>query len=502
MTFFRTLSAFFRIRDLLACSRGNVALIFAFALVPLSLATGFGVDITRQRTAISAAQNVLDAAVLAAATSNLEDEDELRAVFDNYFEANADQIGLEGEFETNLEVGDDGELRATLQASIPAIFGGLIGMNTLPVDTFAAAVRGSNDFVEVALVLDNTWSMSASDGTGTTKINGLKTAASTLVRELMVSDDDRVRVSVVPYADYVNVGTGNRGASWLNVPADYSTTSNPPPRTCTQVPVTTTTCTGGVRGTCTRFRDGVPETYSCWTTPQTCTTRPVNPPRTTESCTGGGSPTTTWFRWYGCVASRNSGTLRLNDTQPGTRYPGLMQTSQTCLNPILPLTENRATVLSRIDGLIVNIGSYRPETYIPGGLIWGVNALSPTAPLAEGRAYGENVRKIIVLMTDGENTLRYVSSNGTHTAPSGSASAQQSQLAQTNSDVGSICTYAKSQGMEIYTVSLGAVSTTARNMLTACATSAAHAHAATDTRALLAAFRQIAQSINAVRLTR
>jgi hypothetical protein len=208
---------------------------------------------------------------------------------------------------------------------------------------------------------------------------------------------------------------------------------------------------------------------------------------------------TTWYRWYGCVGSRNTGTLRLNDTLPTTRYPGFVQTSQACLNPILPLTETKATVLSQINGLVVNIGSYRPETYIPAGMIWGINALSPSAPLTEGRAYGTNVRKIIVLMTDGENTLRYVSSNGTHTAPSGSTSA--AQLAQTNDDVGSLCTYAKSQNMEIYTVSLGVTSATARNMLTSCATSTAHAYAASDSTALIAAFRRIARSINAVRLT-
>jgi hypothetical protein len=199
------------------------------------------------------------------------------------------------------------------------------------------------------------------------------------------------------------------------------------------------------------------------------------------------------------VGSRNVGSLRLNDTIPTTRYPGLMQTSQTCLNPILPLSSTRTTVLSGINGLVVNIGSYRPETYIPGGMVWGINALSPTVPLSEGRAYGVNVRKIIVLMTDGENTLRYVSSNGTHTAPSGSGSA--AQLTQTNTDVGSLCTYAKSQNMEIYTVSLGVTSYTASQMLTNCATSAAHAYAASDSAALIAAFRKIARSINAVRLT-
>jgi Flp pilus assembly protein TadG len=482
---------------LVSCTRGNTALMFALMALPLAVVVGFSVDLARQSAAITAVQSSVDAAALAAASTELDDEAALEAVVEDFLAGNMNGTPLTDGFTTEVELIDSERLRVTVRGTVPAFFSGLIGRDYLPVEVTTTATRGSDAFVEIALVLDNTWSMSASGGT-TTKIAGLKSAATTLVNEVMTRDDGKVRVSIIPYADYVNVGTGNRSAAWLNVPADYSTTSTPAPRVCTQVPVTTTTCTGGVRGTCTRYRDGVPETYACWTTPQTCTTRPVSPPQTRESCTGGGSPVTTWYRWYGCVASRNTGSLRLNDTMPTSRYPGLMQTSQTCLNPILPLSATRATVLAQINALIVNIGSYRPETYIPGGMIWGINALSPSAPLTDGRAYSPTVRKIIVLMTDGENTLRYVPSNGTHTSPSGSSSA--TQLAQTNSDVGSLCTYAKSQNMEIYTVSLGVTSNTARNMLTSCASSAAHAHAASDSTALVAAFRKIARSINAVRL--
>lgn len=480
------------------CTRGNTALIFALAALPLAVGVGFSIDLARQGAAITAVQSAVDAAALAAAASDLDDEDALEAVVEDFWAGNRNGTPLSEGYTTEVELIDEERVKVTVRGTVPAFFSGLIGRDQLPVEAIAVATRGSDAFVEIALVLDNTWSMSASDG-ATTKIAGLKSAATSLVNEVMTREDGKVRVSIIPYADYVNVGTGNRSAAWLNVPADYSTTWTPPPRVCTQVPVTTTTCTGGVRGTCTRYRDGVPETYSCWTTPQTCTTSPVSPPRTQERCTGGGSPVTTWYRWYGCVGSRNTGSLRLNDTMPTIRYPGLMRTSQTCLNPILPLSETKATVLAQINGLVVNIGSYRPETYIPGGMVWGINALSPGEPLTDGRAYSPTVRKIIVLMTDGENTLRYVASDGTHTPPSGTGSA--SQLAQTNSDVGSLCTYAKSQNMEVYTVSLGVTSSTARNMLTSCATSAAHAYAASDSAALGAAFRQIARSINAVRLT-
>jgi hypothetical protein len=41
------------------------------------------------------------------------------------------------------------------------------------------------------------------------------------------------------------------------------------------------------------------------------------------------------------------------------------------------------------------------------GLAWGWRVLSPSAPFTEGRPYNDPsdpVRKVIVLMTDGENT--------------------------------------------------------------------------------------------------
>ena len=482
---------------LLSCARGNVAVAFTLVALPLAVMAGFSVDLWRQNAAIASVQSAVDAATLAAAATELDAVEDLKSVVDDYLAGNMNGTQLSAGYTTEVELIDGGRLRVSVRGTVPAFFSGLIGRDLLPVAATATATRGSNAIVEIAMVLDNTWSMTASAG-ATTRIAALKTAATNLTNEVMTRDDGKVRVSIVPYGDYVNVGLANRSASWLNVRADYSTTTTPAPRVCTQVAVTTTTCTGGVRGTCTHNRDGVLETYACWTTPQTCTATPVSPAQTRESCTGGGNPVTTWYRWYGCVGSRNTGTLRLNDTLPGTRYPGFVQKSQACLNPILPLTATKATVLSQIDGLIVNVDSYRPETYIPAGMIWGINALSPSAPLTDGHAYGANVRKIIVLMTDGENTRRYVSSDGTHGAPFGPNSA--TQLTQTNSDTVSLCNYAKSKNMVIYTVSLGVTSTTARNMLTTCATSAAHAHTANDSVALIAAFRRIARSINVVRL--
>ncbi|WP_293423943.1 vWA domain-containing protein [Phreatobacter sp.] len=406
----------------------------------------------------------------------------------NYLAANTSGTNADSARITSFRY-DTNKREVTLEAagSVETLFMQLAGYHRLSYKVNANAIRALNGSTELVLVLDNTWSMSG------TKLAALKTSAEELVTTLWRDPTVDIRIGVVPYADYVNVGTANRNATWVSVPADYSVTS---PRTCT-TKTTRSVCTRGSPRTCTRVIDGTPETYDC--TPQTCVNQTVPP---YESCSGGG---TTNYRWYGCVGSRATGTLCLNDTAPSTPYPGYLATSQNCLNPVVPLSSSLSIVLSSIRGMIVNVGNYKPMTYIPAGLIWGVNVLSPTMPFSEGKPYdGSNrrPRKVMVLMTDGANTLRLQASDGRHVAPSGTAAAQASQLAQTYADMAAICEYAKSQKIEIYTISFDITDPTAINAMRSCATSSAHAFDATDRTSLSQVFKNIAESLQNVRLTR
>ena len=500
----RIASMFEGLRRLWRDRRGNVALIFALAAPAVVLTIGFGIDLSRYQTARIASQDSADAAVLAGGSSGLRNLTEIEAFVTRYLQPNLAQGGQRMNTGYTVEVTQptSRQLKIVVRGEVDSMFGSLFGMNRMPMKITSIAERGAADGVELVMVLDNTWSMSAQAGAAT-RINALKSSARILTNALMTPDVQNVKFGLVPYAEYVNVGTGNRSAPWLSVPADYSTTSTPAPRVCTQVPVWTTTCTGGVRGTCTRFVDGLAENYACWVVPQTCVSAPAVPARTTESCTGGGSPVTTNYRWYGCVYSRNTGTLRLNDTQPATVYKGFLGTSQTCLNPILTLTDQKSTVLTAINNLVVNVGSYKPETHIPSGLIWGVNVLSPTQPFSEGRPYSagnRTPRKILVLMTDGENTLRYNAADGRHLTLSSNSATAATQKAATNQDVSDICSYAKGNGIEVFTVGLAVDTPSAQTMLRNCATDSAHYFDASDANSLVTAFTAIAASINAVRL--
>lgn len=478
------------INSLASSKQGNVAIITALVFPFLVVLGGGAVDFHRGYSARAQAQDAIDLAAISAASSRTVEVEELEDIAVNYLNGNiAGQMMNPGPTVTVHDPEVSG-FRMTLSGSVNSLFLGLVGIPTMPVEVETVVERGTMETIELVLVLDNTWSMSAPAGGGVTKIAALKSASNVLINALMANPDGAVKIGVVPYGDYVNVGTGNRNAAWLSVPADKVTTT---PGSCTTIK-TRTDCVRGAPKTCTRLKDGVSETYDC--TPQTCKT--VSIPEY-QRCTQTSSVTD---RWFGCVASRKDSSHRLNDNL-GRTYPGFLSRTQTCLTPITPLTQTKATVTSAINALIVNIGSgYKPETYIPAGLMWGINVLSPTEPMVEAAPYGVNntrPRKIMVLMTDGENTLRVNTSNGLHQAPSAGA-AGVTQLATTNSDTTALCNYAKSKNIEIYTVALAVTSQTARGLLENCASEADNYFDVEDTSQLEEAFLGIAASIYKVRI--
>ncbi|WP_181301215.1 pilus assembly protein TadG-related protein [Bosea sp. 124] len=472
---------------------------FAFAGVVLICLAGAVVDYGRVSKAHTSLQAATDAAALAAARLPSKDAGLMRTAANNFFVANS--IGIDGH---NIQITNftfqeaSGTVSVETSGVLDTSLMSLAGIKTMGFSAKSAAVKEVTGTVEMALVLDNTWSMSDSAGGSDSKITILKAAAKNLITTVLKEGGTNVKIGIVPFADYVNVGTGNRSQSWLSVPPDTTTTTQNPPRTCV-TKTTKSVCTKGAPATCTRTVDGVRETYDC--TPSTCVDQTVAP---YESCSGGGSSTTT-TRWYGCVYSRKTGSLRLNDSEPTTPYVGFLGTSQKCLNPIVPLTSEKTVLTTAIDNLIINIGTgYRPQTYIPAGMIWGVNVLSPTAPFSEGAAYdtaNRMPRKAMVLMTDGANTLRFNSADGSHATLNSNATTAANQVTATNTDTSAICTYAKSKNIEVFTVAFAVTDVAAKTMLQGCATDAAHYYDATNAAALAAAFQAIGQSLTSLRLS-
>ncbi|MEM8876474.1 MAG: TadE/TadG family type IV pilus assembly protein [Pseudomonadota bacterium] len=191
--------------------RGAVLIISAFLLPILLMVVGFGVDYSnavRVRTTIATA---LDAALLAAARDlsiGAIDESDVNAQVNAYFDANVAGSNLNnisvGEVETSLDT-NDGTISGSVNADVQTAFSGIVQTDNINVGTDAEATYNLLN-VELALVLDVTGSM------GGSRLSNMKTAANDLI-DLIIPETnqsggiDKVRVSVVPYSDLVNVGT-------------------------------------------------------------------------------------------------------------------------------------------------------------------------------------------------------------------------------------------------------------------------------------------------------
>lgn len=485
---------------------GNFGMMMAVLSVPLLLGAGLAVDYSMMSNAHQQLQNIADSAVLAVASARDDNETRMRDLANKYIAANNLSQDIRDLKVVRFDLKKD-SVEIALTGKLKPYFMGLINMNELDVGTSALAIRGVTGSVEVALVLDNTDSMNQDN-----KIGTLKTAAGNLVKELFSNEEADVRVALVPYAEQINVGTANRKAAWLSVPEDYSkTTSTTTDGYWHQPMKNTNVCkTWKEAGSRQVEKDGV---WFTETWPRSCSAyeqvpngpQQWIPPKTTT--------TTTTYKWFGCVGSRVvSKKLVLDDKSPAVKYPGYVTDKQKCLTEIVPLTDNENRIQTAVSGMITSRSGYTPQTFIPGGMMWGINVLSKSEPYAEGLDYDPanmKPRKVIVLMTDGLNTRR-VNLTGTLNLDfllggallGDTNSANAAQRVQTNTDTITLCNYAKANGVEIFTVAFRVDDGDAKTMLERCASDSAHYYDASDPDALLAAFGGIGASLTQVRLAR
>jgi Flp pilus assembly protein TadG len=486
-------------KSFLSDKSGNFAIIMGMLLLPLLLSVGLSVDYSRYLSAESHLQELADVASLALAGSREEDEEKLEVIANDFVAANIGTSKFDAVEIVDLKTEND-QIDLDLKSTINTYFMGLANIDTLDVHASALAERAVTGSVEVALVLDNTDSMNQDN-----KIGTLKIAAADLVKKLHESDGAAVRIALVPYAEQVNVGLANRNASWLSVGADYSTSKTTSTEGKLHQPMKNGTCkTPKAAGSRQVEKDGV---WVTETWPAGCAewNRVPNGPEVWLEPTT--TTTITYYEWHGCIGSRvDNKKLVLSDLQPSVKYPGFLTSGgankRKCLTEIIPLTDSKDVIDTAIKGMITSRSGYTPQTYIPGGLMWGINVLSPSEPFAEGAAYhmlNTEPRKVIVLMTDGLNTMRAITSGG---STGQYTSANAGQRKDTNKDTTELCNYAKEQKIEIFTVAFKVDDGDAKTMLLGCATDAEHYYDASDPEALLAAFTGIAQSLSQVRLAR
>ena len=197
-------------------TRGNFALIAAICTIPLCVAGGLAIDYSTKSAKQTKLQDAVDAAVLAAGRDMAKlDNKEIKALVREFVRANLDRD--DANLIRNIKIVVDRRemcLKATAKADVATTFGQLAGIKKLRYEA-TASVQSAYGGIEVVLVLDNTGSMGM-DG----KLDALKAAAGTFVNDMMEANanGDIVKIGIVPFGQYVNVGTNNRKARWLDLP--------------------------------------------------------------------------------------------------------------------------------------------------------------------------------------------------------------------------------------------------------------------------------------------
>ena len=207
--------------------------------------------------------------------------------------------------------------------------------------------------LNLALVLDNTGSMSSS-----AKMTNLKTAAHNLLTTLKnaAKTPDDVKVAIVPFATDVNAGTANVGASWIDW-TDWD----------------------AANGSCSKH--DYSSKSSCQSHGKIWTPDPHS-------------------TWNGCVTDRDQN----NDVSNTATVAGAPATlfrahqASNCPTAMMPLSEDWAALNAKIDAMTPS-----GNTNVTIGLAWGFQLLSPLEPFS-APAPAPDLDKVIVMMTDGENT--------------------------------------------------------------------------------------------------
>ena len=452
------------LKKFLLNTSGHFGVLFSLTAGILLMGVGAAIDISGMTKHKSELQQLSDAAVLAGATL---DQDK-RAEVIKAIEAFVLQNNMTGITLNPVVTFENEHIQVTLEGEYDTVLMGIFGKSKLPVSALSEAPQKVEIPINIALVLDTTGSMSGANMTS------LKSASEKLL-DVFSAADSTIKVGVVPFSNYVNVGLENRDKNWMDVPADSSEVI--PPGDCYMWQPTV--CVGGTTTTTTtRYNDGVP--YESTSTSCAGTYEPDGPEQ--EYCPTERTVNTTW---RGCVGSRDSDRHK-EHAHKGKDFPGIMNVN--CADPVLELTQDLDAVKTKIQGL-----SASNETYIPAGLAWGWRLLESDEPYGDLTKKEDRLQRAMVLMTDGKNTLSL--NQPMHNSKDEAAANQLTS---------ELCESIKDENIQLYTVAykFDGGDATAKSVVQNCATSAGMFFDAQNTAELEDAFETIANSLFSVRLSR
>jgi Flp pilus assembly protein TadG len=356
--------------------RGNVAPMFALAVIPVIGFVGAAVDYSRASSVRSEMQSALDAtALMLSKEAAGQTNSQLTTKANAYFQALFNSTDAQGVVITASQTSDGGSaLTVSGSGSVPTSFTKVMGFSSLPFKSSSTVKWGSTK-LRVALALDNTGSMSSSG-----KMTALKSATKGLLTILQgaATTAGDVQVSIVPFAKDVNFGNSVYNETWLDW-TDWESKNG--------------TCSiSGNRSESACKSDGVCS-RSQYSSKSQCTSH-------SGTWTAGvWTPESDHRKWTGCVADRTQD-YDVKNTTPSTLTATKFVPEQysDCPTQVLPLTYDWTALGKKVDDM-----QPAGNTNITIGLATAWQTLAQGVPF-NAPALQPDMQQIIILLTDGDNT--------------------------------------------------------------------------------------------------
>jgi len=447
---------------------GNVLMMFGFMAIPLFVAIGGAVDFGRWLHARNQTVAAMDAAVLRggrALQTNSDDPGAAIAAAETFYNENVrTRLKLKSD-SVAFKVTEDGTaMTASGQAYIETTFLRLANIDQLPLLNGAGvdyskskiAVGGpGSESVEISMMLDVTGSMCSP----CTKLEDLKEAAKDLI-DIVVLDDPSsnvAKIALVPFSEDIRLPTNALDAArGIGLPSSKR-----------------------VR----YWQDGQWRRKRYYLSD--CVVERTGTEKYTDAAPGSGAYVMAHY------------TSDYIDTASGRKGVCTIPSSAQ----IVPLTNDKAALSAKIDGLDAN-------GWTAGhlGVAWSFYTLSPNwgslwQADRQPQDYGmENLKKIAILMTDGEFNTEY-DANGISVREAGAGAAANGRSA---TQARALCDSMKAEGITIYTVGfeLSGKSSESYQTLYQCATDPGYFYDAKDGEQLKQAFRDIALKLSSLYLSK
>jgi Flp pilus assembly protein TadG len=510
---------------------GATAFVLGLAVIPLFMAAGAAVDYGNWVATDSRLQAATDAAALAAGRAMNRTEAERRQIATDYFHANFGKPKNAGTPVVTMTIDEAGNINVHGEVTVQNYLTAVAGLTESRLSA-NSQVRKASEGLEIVLVFDNTGSMGQMN-----RLTTLKEAATDFVNVLYNGKDEiaGLKIGVVPFSQFVNVGPDKADAEWLDTGG-----LNPQSKVNFLDPDwhnwKAWQAVNGKQNTiswpgCVESRLGAMSIDD--TTPTLDDPATLFSPAFAPDEPGNRSDSPACHLWEGTrsdcsnrsgkavynnnymtdskqdgfsldVRQRDVGKYGNNRASTGSRGPG-----KGCnIQPIQALTTKKAPVLDTINNMKAD-----GYTHVAEGVGWGLRVLSPTEPFTEGAAWeDDNVKKVMVLLTDGENTFN-VSEGANHNGSSYTAYGFLNQgrlgttdywqaVAAQNSMLTDACTLVKNKKVTLYTFSYNVTDPTQKALIKACATDAEKYYEPKTDQALVTNFNEIGDEIRRLHLSK